>query len=150
MASVSFVSRSRTNDQGKAVVMVRVTHDYARKFFSLDLKVNPDYWSKKRQRVTASHVAHTKINSRLADIEKQIQEVVSRMEAASASLTAEWLKDEIEKEIKDNESEGPDGFIDFAERKLENYKRQGQTGTHKAYTSNIRKFRGFLRDELGQ
>ena len=150
MASVSFVPRSRTNSQGKAVVLVRITHNYDRKFLSLDLRVDPDYWSKKRQRVTSSHVAHTKINSRLAEIEKQVQEVVSRLEASPSSLTAGWLKDEIVKEIKGEGSEGPEGFIDFAERKLKVYKRQGQTGTHKAYTSNIRKFRDFLREELGK
>lgn len=149
MASVSFRPHSRTNGQGKAVVLVRITHNYTRKYVHLDLKVNSDYWSTKRQRVTSSHVAHTEINSRLADIEKQIQEVISRMEANAAELTAGWLRDEIEKAIKGDGSKDLSGFIEFAERKLKNYKRQGQTGTHKAYTSNIGKFQDFLLDELG-
>jgi hypothetical protein len=121
MASIFFTPRSRTNEKGKAVVLLRITHDYTRKFISLDLKINPDYWSKGRQRVTSSHVAHTDINSRLAEIDQDVQEVVSRLEASAASLTATWLKEEIEKKIKGEGSTGPDGFIDFCDRKLTAY-----------------------------
>lgn len=150
MAKISFVPHNRTNSNGMSVLMIRCTHDYERKFISLDIKINPKYWNQDQQRVTSSHVSHARINTRLAEMETKTQEVISLVETSPSITTAEWMKEEMTNKLGDAESGGPDAFMEFAFKRLENYKRQGQTGTHKNYQSNLNKFQDFLRDELGR
>jgi integrase len=57
------------------------------------------------------------------------------------------MKEEIDKRLG-RRARDSSKFMQFAYDRLENYKRRGQTGTHKNYKSNLRKFQAFLEDEL--
>jgi integrase len=148
MATVRFECRRRTDKQGRAAVRLRVTSGGDSKYVPIGLKVNRRYWSTSRKRVTASHPGSSEVNQRLAEIERTAEQVQATVQSRPEAVTARRLEQAIRDALAADDTEY-DGFVDFARSELDGYRRRGQTGTHKAYQSVLRKFVMFLEQEVG-
>lgn len=144
MPTVSFDRHTRAG-----TIRLRISHEGTRRFLSLDMQVPAKHWSDSTSRVTASHPESQALNRRLTTVEQTARSALSRLQSRPEPITASWMRDEIEEALGESE-DGPDGFVAFCWQELEGYKRRGQTGTHKAYQSVLRKFIEYLQDSRGK
>ena len=63
---------TRTNNKGLASVRCRLTYNKQRKDFSTGIRVNPDYWDSKKQRLLERSPQEETVNMQLSLIENKI------------------------------------------------------------------------------
>lgn len=82
MKVLLWINKHRANKRGEAPLMLRVTHQGQRVNVSTDLKVNPDQWDNKRQRVKGS-----------SDLVKEMNNLLNTQVATCLNTVAKFISE---------------------------------------------------------
>ncbi|SDL83825.1 Site-specific recombinase XerD [Salinimicrobium catena] len=72
MKTLFLIKKQKVNKAGLTPVMCRITYEKSRKQFSTGLFINPDYWSKEKQKVIESTENSEYINTQLSLIKQKL------------------------------------------------------------------------------
>jgi len=147
MAVVSILGRKKKNNY---VVYIAITHGRnTRKYISLGLKVSSKYWNPNTNEVRKNHKNHVKLNRLIGDSLTRARQVIDEMVGARKLITIDLLQDNIRQALFATE-EKPTGedFIEFCDRRLQEYRDRDQIATFKAYRTAVNKLRRFTATKL--
>ena len=147
MATLTFRCRdTRTGEDGRAPVDLRISHRGERRFISTDLRVDPAKW--KDGSVTRSHPQDAQINNALRRIESAAQKALTSIQTSPQRVTAAKVKRAAKEELDPKpERQERIGFADFCEEKIQ--RMYDNLGTRRAHQSAVTKLRAFLRQTRG-
>ena len=145
MATLSFRCRSsRTDDEGFAPVQLRISDRGKRRFISTEIHVDPTKW--RDGEVTRSHRQAAEINAGLRRIESTAQEALTSLQTSGAEVTADRVKEAIEKALDPDSTEHVD-FGEFCEERIQIM--YDNSATRKNHMTAVAKLREFLQQTRG-
>jgi len=138
MASVKLILRSDKADKnGDCPLYILVIKDRKKKYVSAGLKLKPSQWDEERQRVKKNFPNSARVNALLLKKVSDAQGTVADMERKLSSVSAKKIREAIK-------GKTPENFFNYAYDRCEKIKGTVSLRTYIAYTSNLKKFEGFL------
>lgn len=120
------------NKRGDKLIMLSFCYDGRRLRYSTGETVNDNYWNEEEQRVKKSLTGCMEINNLLDRIEEFVKKIYREGKTYNYTLTNEYFRDKINKEI-DPASNAPKTFFDYYYEFIEIQKTTKALGTIKKY-----------------
>lgn len=141
MATVAIVFRKdKVNKKGESPIHFRITRHRKPIYIASGVAVLKKDWDDKNLKVKPSHKNSGRLNSYLSNKHTEIYNSILENEIISKSLTSSVLKQKVFGQL-------PQKYLPFADKIIENYKKEGKIRTYYNALTIINKFRNFCKRE---
>jgi hypothetical protein len=144
-----YLNTSRTNKQGTAPLLIRLTLNGVRKHINTGIHLNPKYWNREKQVVKSNHPQAKDIGKVLSDKKKALEDAFYRFTVNNSLISLDEFLVHLGEGVRKEHS-----LIELFEQhnaQMENRLGVDYTySTFEKYVVTLKKLKSFLAEKLGR
>jgi integrase len=122
---------------GKAPLYIRITQDRKSKFIALGIKIEPRYWNNEKSIIKRGVTNYKELNTYILQKRAEIEKASIELGMSSNNVSSKKIKEKIVGKKQIN-------FFEYAEQKLEEYKKTFEYGSIFVYRNRLKKLENYL------
>jgi site-specific recombinase XerD len=141
MATVAIVFRKdKVNKKGQSPIHFRIIKNRRPVYIASGIAVSKEHWDEKNLKVKSGHKNSARLNSYLSNKHTEIYNSILENEIGSKTLTSSILKQKVF-------GQTPQKYLPFADKVIENYRKEGRLRSYYNALTIINKFRDFCKSK---